>query len=97
MTIDTSTTLRTCMSKINQRLLVNMTSGFSLLNGDRGEPNEMPCNSDYCPFIYELGGKIGGQYLATVEALGNITPTSIQWSDLMKNPCMYLGPFMALT
>ena len=32
---------------------------FSLLSGDRGEPNEMPCNSDYCPFIYELGGKTG--------------------------------------
>ena len=32
---------------------------FSLLDGERGEPNEMPCNSDYCPFIYELGGKTG--------------------------------------
>lgn len=32
---------------------------FSLLDGDRGTPNEMPCNSDYCPFIYELDGKTG--------------------------------------
>ena len=31
----------------------------SLLDGDRGDANEMPCNSDYCPFIYELGGKTG--------------------------------------
>ena len=32
---------------------------FSLLNGAKGESNEMPCNSDYCPFIYELGDKVG--------------------------------------
>ena len=31
----------------------------SLLDGAKGESNEMPCNSDYCPFIYELGGKVG--------------------------------------
>ena len=27
---------------------------FGLLDGDE-DANEMPCNSDYCPFIYELG------------------------------------------
>ena len=32
---------------------------FSLLDGARGTQNEMPCNSDYCPFIYELDGKTG--------------------------------------
>ena len=32
---------------------------FSLLDGAKGESNEMPCNSDYCPFIYELDGKVG--------------------------------------
>ena len=32
---------------------------FSLLDGAKGESNEMPCNSDYCPFIYELGDKVG--------------------------------------
>ena len=32
---------------------------YSLLDGAKGESNEMPCNSDYCPFIYELGGKVG--------------------------------------
>lgn len=32
---------------------------FSLLDGDKGESNEMPCNSDHCPFVYELGSKTG--------------------------------------
>ena len=32
---------------------------FSLLDGAKGDSNEMPCNSDYCPFIYELDGKVG--------------------------------------
>lgn len=32
---------------------------YSLLDGAKGESNEMPCNSDYCPFIYELGDKVG--------------------------------------
>ena len=32
---------------------------FSLLDGAKGESNEMPCNSDYCPFIYELGDEVG--------------------------------------
>jgi len=32
---------------------------LSLLDGARGSANEMPCNSDYCPFIYELDGKTG--------------------------------------
>ena len=32
---------------------------FSLLDGDQGESDEMPCNSDHCPFVYDLGGKRG--------------------------------------
>ncbi len=32
---------------------------LSLLDGARGTANEMPCNSDYCPFIYELDDKTG--------------------------------------
>ena len=32
---------------------------FSLLDGDQGESDEMPCNSDHCPFVYDLGGKKG--------------------------------------
>lgn len=30
-----------------------------LLDGDLGEENGMPCNSDHCPFVYDLEGKIG--------------------------------------
>ncbi len=32
---------------------------FNLLNGAQGEENQMPCNSDHCPFVYDLGGKNG--------------------------------------
>ena len=32
---------------------------FSLLDGAQGEANQMPCNSDHCPFVYELDGKTG--------------------------------------
>ena len=32
---------------------------FSLLDGAQGEENQMPCNSDHCPFVYDLGGKDG--------------------------------------
>ena len=32
---------------------------FNLLNGAQGEENQMPCNSDHCPFVYDLGGKDG--------------------------------------
>jgi len=32
---------------------------FSLLNGPQGDTNEMPCNSDHCPFVYDLNGKNG--------------------------------------
>ncbi|MBT7637841.1 MAG: M20/M25/M40 family metallo-hydrolase [Euryarchaeota archaeon] len=32
---------------------------FSLLNGPQGDANEMPCNSDHCPFVYDLNGKNG--------------------------------------
>lgn len=32
---------------------------FSLLDGAQGEPDQMPCNSDHCPFVYDLGAKNG--------------------------------------
>ena len=32
---------------------------FQLLDGDLGDDNQMPCNSDHCPFVYDLGGKEG--------------------------------------
>lgn len=32
---------------------------LSLLDGAQGEENQMPCNSDHCPFVYDLGGKNG--------------------------------------
>ena len=32
---------------------------FQLLDGDQGDDDQMPCNSDHCPFVYELGGKDG--------------------------------------
>ena len=32
---------------------------FSLLDGAQGDADQMPCNSDHCPFVYELGGKNG--------------------------------------
>ena len=32
---------------------------FSLLDGAQGEPDQMPCNSDHCPFVYDLGSKNG--------------------------------------
>ena len=32
---------------------------FSLLDGAQGDDDQMPCNSDHCPFVYELGGKNG--------------------------------------
>tara|TARA_B110000444_G_scaffold261328_1_gene312666 strand:+ start:7881 stop:9659 length:1779 start_codon:yes stop_codon:yes gene_type:complete len=32
---------------------------LSLLDGDQGDDNQMPCNSDHCPFVYDLGGKNG--------------------------------------
>ena len=32
---------------------------FQLLDGDQGDENQMPCNSDHCPFVYDLGGKDG--------------------------------------
>ena len=32
---------------------------FQLLDGDQGDDNQMPCNSDHCPFVYDLGGKDG--------------------------------------
>jgi hypothetical protein len=32
---------------------------FNLFDGAQGDPNGMPCNSDHCPFVYDLGGKNG--------------------------------------
>lgn len=32
---------------------------FSLLDGAQGDENQMPCNSDHCPFVYDLNGKNG--------------------------------------
>ncbi|MDA9254453.1 M20/M25/M40 family metallo-hydrolase [Candidatus Poseidoniaceae archaeon] len=32
---------------------------FSLLDGAQGDDDQMPCNSDHCPFVYDLGGKNG--------------------------------------
>ena len=32
---------------------------FQLLDGDLGDENQMPCNSDHCPFVYDLGDKDG--------------------------------------
>ena len=32
---------------------------LDVLDGDRGDEDEMPCNSDHCPFVYDLGGKDG--------------------------------------
>ena len=32
---------------------------FQLLDGDLGDENQMPCNSDHCPFVYDLGNKDG--------------------------------------
>jgi len=32
---------------------------FQLLDGGQGDANQMPCNSDHCPFVYDLGGKDG--------------------------------------
>ena len=43
---------------------------FSLLDGDRGTPNEMPCNSDYCPFIYELMAKLEGRVMLWWRRMG---------------------------
>ncbi|MDP6234993.1 MAG: M20/M25/M40 family metallo-hydrolase [Candidatus Poseidoniaceae archaeon] len=32
---------------------------FSLLDGAQGDADQMPCNSDHCPFVYDLDGKTG--------------------------------------
>ncbi len=32
---------------------------FNLLDGEQGADNQMPCNSDHCPFVYDLGGEKG--------------------------------------
>ena len=32
---------------------------FALLDGKQGTANEMPCNSDHCPFVYDLGDEYG--------------------------------------
>ena len=32
---------------------------FALLDGKQGSANEMPCNSDHCPFVYDLGSENG--------------------------------------
>ena len=32
---------------------------FALLDGKQGSANEMPCNSDHCPFVYDLGDEYG--------------------------------------
>ena len=32
---------------------------FSLLDGAQGDADQMPCNSDHCPFVYDLDGKNG--------------------------------------
>jgi len=32
---------------------------FALLDGKQGSDKEMPCNSDHCPFVYDLGGENG--------------------------------------
>ena len=32
---------------------------FALLDGKQGSEDEMPCNSDHCPFVYDLGGENG--------------------------------------
>ena len=35
---------------------------LGLYDGAKGEPNGMPCNSDHCPFVYELdGGNVIGR------------------------------------
>ena len=31
----------------------------SLLDGALGDDDGMPCNSDHCPFVYDLEGKTG--------------------------------------
>ena len=35
------------------------TINIGLYEGDLGEPDGMPCNSDHCPFVYDLDGKTG--------------------------------------
>ena len=32
---------------------------FSLLDGAQGDADQMPCNSDHCPFVYDLDGTTG--------------------------------------
>ena len=32
---------------------------FALLDGKQGSDKEMPCNSDHCPFVYDLGDENG--------------------------------------
>lgn len=32
-----------------------------LLDGEQGEDNEMPCNSDHCPFVYQLEEGVRGR------------------------------------
>ena len=29
---------------------------LGLYDGEKGESNGMPCNSDHCPFVYDLDG-----------------------------------------
>ncbi len=37
------------------------TINLGLYDGDKGEPNGMPCNSDHCPFVYNLEDNIVGR------------------------------------
>ncbi len=47
--------------KDNPEMAKKYVINLGLYEGDKGEPNGMPCNSDHCPFVYNLdnGNKIG--------------------------------------
>ncbi len=45
----------------NPEMAEKYTINLGLYDGEKGESNGMPCNSDHCPFVYNLdgGNKIG--------------------------------------
>ncbi|MCH2648044.1 MAG: M20/M25/M40 family metallo-hydrolase [Candidatus Poseidoniaceae archaeon] len=46
----------------NPEMAEKYVINLGLYDGAKGEPNGMPCNSDHCPFVYELdGGNVIGR------------------------------------
>jgi hypothetical protein len=40
----------------NPEMAEKYTINLGLYDGDKGDENGMPCNSDHCPFVYDLDG-----------------------------------------